>query len=66
MYYKAGKEGKEAQIIVEVIDGTMQKAVKDAIDNTTIAEKAVKIIENGQLVIIRNGVKYNAVGAVIE
>ena len=37
-----------------------------AIDNTTIAEKAVKVIENGQLVIIRNGVKFNAVGAVIE
>lgn len=65
-YYKAGKEGKEAQIIVEVIDGTMKKATTDAIDNTTVAEKAVKVIENGQLVIIRNGVKYNAVGAVIE
>lgn len=65
-YYKAGKEGKEAQIIVEVIDGTMKKATTDAIDNTTVVEKAVKVIENGQLVIIRNGVKYNAVGAVIE
>lgn len=38
----------------------------DAIDNTTVAEKAVKVIENGQLVIIRNNVRYNAVGAVIE
>ena len=37
-----------------------------AIGNTTVAEKAVKVIENGQLVIIRNGVKFNAVGAVIE
>ena len=37
-----------------------------AIDNATVAEKAVKMIENGQLVIIREGVKYNAQGAVIR
>ena len=30
------------------------------------AGKAVKVVENGQLVIIRDGVRYNAVGAVIE
>ncbi len=30
------------------------------------AAKAVKVIENGQLVIIRDGVRYNAVGTVIE
>ena len=37
-----------------------------AIDNTVIAPKAVKLIENGQLVIIRDGVRYNSVGQVIE
>lgn len=37
-----------------------------AIDNATVAEKAVKMIEDGQLVIIREGVKYNAQGAVIR
>lgn len=36
------------------------------IDNATEAVKAVKVIENGQMVIIRGGVKYNAQGAVIE
>lgn len=30
------------------------------------ATKAIKVVENGQLVIIRDGVRYNAVGAVIE
>lgn len=30
------------------------------------ATKAVKVIENGQLIIIRDGVRYNAVGTVIE
>lgn len=34
--------------------------------NATVAEKAVKMIENGQLVIIREGVKYNAQGVVIR
>ena len=42
------------------------EAVPSAIDNATVAEKAVKMIENGQLVIIREGVKYNAQGAVIR
>lgn len=37
-----------------------------AIDNATVVEKAVKMIENGQLVIIREGVKYNAQGVVIR
>jgi hypothetical protein len=34
-----------------------------AIENVESAEKAVKYFENGQLVIIKNGVKYNALGA---
>ena len=37
-----------------------------AIDNTEVAEKAQKVIENGQLFIIKNGVKYNAQGAAIR
>ena len=32
------------------------------ISNTKIGNKAVKIFENGQLVIIKNGVRYNAIG----
>ena len=37
-----------------------------AIDNTVVGEKAIKMFENGQLIIIKNGVKYNALGSVIE
>lgn len=37
-----------------------------AVSNTTVAAKATKIMENGQLVIIRDGVKYNALGAAID
>lgn len=36
-------------------------------ENVTTEEvKAVKSIENGQLVILKNGVKYNALGTVVE
>ena len=34
-----------------------------AINNAVVSEKAVKMIENGQLIIMKNGVKYNAQGA---
>ena len=37
-----------------------------AIDNTNIDAKAVKFFENGQLIIIKNGVRYNAQGAVVR
>ena len=33
-----------------------------AIDNTDADVKAVKVIENGQLIIIKNGVRYNVLG----
>ena len=37
-----------------------------AIDCTTLAPEVVKTIENGQLVIIRDGVKYNAMGVRLQ
>ena len=37
-----------------------------AISNTVVNAKAVKTFENGQLVIIKNGVKYNALGTEIR
>lgn len=36
--------------------------IETAIDNTELTEKAVKTIENGQLVIIKNGKTFNAQG----
>ena len=40
--------------------------VAAAIDNTEVAEKVVKTMENGQLVIIKNGVRYNAQGPMVR
>lgn len=37
-----------------------------AIDNTEAEIKAVKFIENGQLFILKNGIKYNANGAIVK
>ena len=42
------------------------KASATAINNTADEIKAFKTIENGQLVIIKNGVRYDATGAVIR
>ena len=36
------------------------------IDNTAAEQKAIKLIENGQLFIIKNGVRYDAQGAVVR
>lgn len=37
-----------------------------AINNTDAAVKAAKVVRNGQLIIIKNGVEYNAQGAVVK
>lgn len=42
------------------------KNVESALGNTTVAEQAEKMMINGQLVIIRNGIRYSAQGQVIE
>ena len=36
---------------------------KEAIDNVETNAKAIKFFENGQLIILKNGVRYNALGA---
>lgn len=35
---------------------------KQGIDNTAVENKAVKVIRNGQLIILKNGVEYNVLG----
>ena len=42
------------------------KTPATSIDNNALQTKAVKMIENGRLVIIKNGVKYDALGAIIQ
>ncbi|MBO5405584.1 MAG: starch-binding protein [Paludibacteraceae bacterium] len=43
--------------------------VKDqgtALDNIVTSEAPIKVIENGQLFVIKNGVKYNVLGAIVK
>ena len=41
-------------------------AVPTAVENIEAAPKAMKVLENGQLIIIRDGVRYNANGTRVE
>ena len=53
---------KEAGNPFNVTDIVLVGNFTTAIDNTVMENKATKTFENGQLVIIKNGVKYNALG----
>ena len=54
---------KEAGEPFNVTDIVLVGNFPTALSNTEVENKAVKFFENGQLVIIKNGVKYNALGA---
>lgn len=45
---------------------TVPAPEETAIDNAAVDAKAVKLIRDGQLIIIKNGVHYNAQGAVVR
>ena len=60
------KYNKSGEMVNEIVDGTIEKVAETAIENTAVSVKAQKVMENGQLYIIRNGVKYNAAGTVVE
>lgn len=54
---------KETGAAFNVTDIVLVGDFPAAISNTAVESKAVKFFENGQFVIIKNGVKYNALGA---
>ena len=54
---------KEGGAAFNVTDIVLVGNFPTASSNTAVENKAVKIFENGQLVIIKNGVKYSALGA---
>ena len=39
---------------------------EDAVENTTIKANTIKTIENGQVVIIKDGIRYNLLGAQLQ
>ena len=67
-YYKAA-EGEKPEInLAETVAGGELKFVgEEGIEDVNGAsEKAVKSIENGQVVIIRNGVRFNVIGVEVK
>ena len=58
------KEALSAFNVTDIV--LVLKGDTTAIDNTVVETKAVKIIENGKIVIIKNGIRYNALGVEIK
>ena len=66
-YYKAATDDAAEQHKYQLNAGaTIEVVSAEGVENITIENAAIKQIENGQLVIIRNGVRYNAAGVVME
>ena len=58
--YQGNPQAKNAIFV------SREKATPSAIDNATVATKAQKMIIDGQLFIIRDGVMFNANGAAVK
>ena len=41
-------------------------AISEGFENTIVAAKAVKVIRNGQMIIVRDGMEYNVLGTVVK
>lgn len=61
-----GRAGGTTTTLTSLVIKQKVTVTPTAVENAEVAEKAVKVIENGQLVIIKNGVKYNAQGIVVR
>ena len=65
IYFRpAGNDEWKGFIYVD--EGAAPDPGDQAIDNTAVEMKTVKTFENGQLIIIKNGVKYNANGTILK
>ena len=58
--------GKTKEIAPLAESDIQEVTTPSAIDNAAVETPAVKTIENGQLVILRDGVKYNAMGVRLQ
>ena len=66
-YYKAATETlPEIDLAETVAGGELVIIWGEGVENINAGENAIKRIENGQVVIIRNNVKYNALGIEVK
>lgn len=64
--YQLVAAGTSGQLYYEYVQVVLPKPTATSISNTEVSSKAQKLIENGQIVIIKNGVKYNVLGACLK
>ena len=62
-YYKAATDTDPEKNIAETVAGGSIEFVESAVENIYNNANSVKRVEDGQLIIIRGGVRYNALGA---
>lgn len=63
-YYKAATDDQPEIDLAETVEGgSIEILQESAVDNIVNATKSVKRVENGQIVIYRNGVRYNMLGS---
>lgn len=66
-YYKeAAGEDPEKDLAETVAGGTIEFLDESAVETLTNDSKSIKRIEDGQIIIYRNGVRYNALGTEIR
>ena len=55
-----------ADATLHLLEVELEKGPTTALDNIAVEAKAIKMIKNGQLIIIKNGIQYNVQGAVVK
>ncbi len=63
---KATSTGVDKDITLEFYVFPSSQGGTTALENATVAGQATKIMENGQIFIIRDGVRYNILGTVVK
>ena len=63
IYFRPGKDGGEGWH-----EGCIYLTASSvtALDKAVVEAKAVKVVENGRIYIVRNGIRFNITGAVVE
>lgn len=55
-----------SEMVLSSVTLTEKDAVESAVEDVVVKTKATKLIKNGQLMIVRDNVQYNVLGAEIK
>jgi hypothetical protein len=65
-YYKAATETTDEIDLIEISEGKLYMTDPSAITNFSEEKNSVKVLENGQIYIIKNNVKYSVLGVEVK